>query len=229
MLNSAYVYRKHLAQHIRIGQGWKKTRLNLISRSAPFILQSWYSYVTVGEFVAFFIGWNLILEYLIGTASGASALSSMLDSLTNRTISAWSIKNLGQMHSPWQGADEYSYPDLLAMFICMIMVVVVGAGLKNSMMLNNILNFANMIVWVSGILCIDKILNMTNRNFQNSIFLFTWKWDENGLYQIMLLWNFLLEPIVRFLSNYKIIIYASVNKRYLGRHCCRWLILPKRR
>lgn len=113
------------------------------------------------------------MEYLIGTASGASALSSMLDSLTNRTISAWSIKNLGQMHSPWQGADEYSYPDLLAMFICMIMVVVVGAGLKNSMMLNNILNFANMIVWVSGILCIDKILNMTNRNFQNSIFLFT--------------------------------------------------------
>ena len=58
--------------------------------------------MTVGEFVAFFIGWNLILEYLIGTASGASALSSMLDSLTSRAISNWSIANLGQMHSPWQ-------------------------------------------------------------------------------------------------------------------------------
>ena len=105
--------------------------------------------MTVGEFVAFFIGWNLILEYLIGTASGASALSSMIDSLTNRSISEWSIKNLGQMRQPWEGADENGYPDLLAMFICIVMVVIVGAGLKNSMMLNNVLNIANLLVWVS--------------------------------------------------------------------------------
>ena len=45
------------------------------------------------------------------------------------------------------GADENSYPDLLAMLICIIMVIIVGAGLKNSMMLNNVLNIANLIVW----------------------------------------------------------------------------------
>ena len=103
----------------------------------------------MGEFVAFFIGWNLILEYLIGTASGASALSSMIDSLSNRSISEWSIKNLGKMRQPWEGAEENGYPDLLAMFICLAMVLIVGAGLKNSMMLNNVLNVANLFVWVS--------------------------------------------------------------------------------
>lgn len=57
-----------------------------------------YSYVTVGEFVAFFIGWNLILEYLIGTAAGASALSSMFDSLANHTISRWMINSVGTLN-----------------------------------------------------------------------------------------------------------------------------------
>lgn len=57
-----------------------------------------YSYVTVGEFVAFFIGWNLILEYLIGTAAGASALSSMFDSLANHSISNYMITHLGSVH-----------------------------------------------------------------------------------------------------------------------------------
>lgn len=57
-----------------------------------------YSYVTVGEFVAFFIGWNLILEYLIGTAAGASALSSMADSLANHSISHFMTSHIGTLN-----------------------------------------------------------------------------------------------------------------------------------
>ncbi|GFT93910.1 probable cationic amino acid transporter [Trichonephila clavipes] len=46
-----------------------------------------YSYVTVGEFIAFVIGWNMVLEYLIGTAAGACAISACVDAITGGTIS----------------------------------------------------------------------------------------------------------------------------------------------
>ncbi|KAI7792622.1 probable cationic amino acid transporter [Triplophysa rosa] len=109
-----------------------------------------YSYVTVGEFVAFFIGWNLLLEYMIGTAAGASALSSMFDSLANHTISRYMINHLGTLNG--LGKGEESYPDLLALLIAMLVTVIVGLGVKNSVSFNNVLNVVNLIVWIFMVL-----------------------------------------------------------------------------
>uniref|UniRef100_A0A3Q0SSK7 Solute carrier family 7 member 14b n=1 Tax=Amphilophus citrinellus TaxID=61819 RepID=A0A3Q0SSK7_AMPCI len=97
-----------------------------------------YSYVTVGEFVAFFIGWNLILEYLIGTAAGASALSNMFDSLANHSISNYMITHLG----------TDTYPDLLALFIALLVTVIIALGVRNTVGFNNVLNMVNLVVWV---------------------------------------------------------------------------------
>ncbi|XP_059183053.1 probable cationic amino acid transporter [Centropristis striata] len=105
-----------------------------------------YSYVTVGEFVAFFIGWNLILEYLIGTAAGASALSSMFDSLANHSISHYMITHLGTLRGLGKGED--TYPDLLALFIALLVTVVIALGVRNSVGFNNVLNVVNLVVWV---------------------------------------------------------------------------------
>ncbi|XP_032639576.1 solute carrier family 7 member 14 [Chelonoidis abingdonii] len=105
-----------------------------------------YSYVTVGEFVAFFIGWNLILEYLIGTAAGASALSSMFDSLANHTISRWMVDSVGTLNG--LGNGEESYPDLLALVIAVIVTIIVAMGVKNSVGFNNVLNAINLVVWL---------------------------------------------------------------------------------
>ncbi|KAG7274079.1 hypothetical protein CRUP_028786 [Coryphaenoides rupestris] len=109
-----------------------------------------YSYVTVGEFVAFFIGWNLILEYLIGTAAGASALSSMFD------LAGQSQHQSLHDHTPGHATGtgyvpaskgEDTYPDLLALIITLLVTAVIALGVRNSVGFNNVLNVVNLVVW----------------------------------------------------------------------------------
>ncbi|KAG7317467.1 hypothetical protein KOW79_018502 [Hemibagrus wyckioides] len=126
-----------------------------------------YSYVTVGEFVAFFIGWNLILEYLIGTAAGASALSSMFDSLANHSISRYMITHLGTLNG--LGKGEESYPDLLALVIAALVTVIVAVGVKNSVSFNNILNVVNLLVWVFVV--IAGLFFLSGENWEDGRFL----------------------------------------------------------
>lgn len=71
-----------------------------------------YSYVTVGEFMAFVIGWNLVLEYVIGTASVARGYSNYIDSLINGTVQTHLRHYL-----PIDVPGLSSYPDFMAFCI----------------------------------------------------------------------------------------------------------------
>ncbi|XP_050301397.1 cationic amino acid transporter 2 isoform X2 [Anthonomus grandis grandis] len=99
-----------------------------------------YSYVTVGEMVAFVIGWNMILEYLIGTSACACALSACFNALANGAIS----KALHTRFGEFIGRD----PDYLAFIITILMMLILAAGVKKSLIFNNILNIINFSVWV---------------------------------------------------------------------------------
>ncbi|XP_028289804.1 probable cationic amino acid transporter [Gouania willdenowi] len=119
-----------------------------------------YSYVTVGEFVAFLIGWNLILEYLIGTAAGASALSSMFDSLANHSISSYMTSHLGTLQGLGKGED--TPPDLLALFIALLVTAIIALGVKNSVGFNNVLNVVNLLVWAFMVVAGLFFISATN-------------------------------------------------------------------
>ena len=54
-----------------------------------------YVYVTIGELWGFLIGWNIILELMIGVASVARAWSGAMDALFNQAIRNGTIKAIG--------------------------------------------------------------------------------------------------------------------------------------
>lgn len=53
-----------------------------------------YTFVTIGEFLAFLIGWNLLIEYSIGSASIAKGITSYVDALVDGRISELWLKIL---------------------------------------------------------------------------------------------------------------------------------------
>ena len=102
-----------------------------------------YAYVTVGEFVAFVIGWNLLLEYVIGTASVARAYSGQLDSLMNNTMQKH-FKSAMPIHVSFLS----EYPDFCALGITLLLTGILSVGVKESTRFNNIFTFLNVAIVV---------------------------------------------------------------------------------
>ncbi|XP_054730458.1 high affinity cationic amino acid transporter 1 [Anastrepha obliqua] len=111
-----------------------------------------YSYVAVGEFVAFIIGWNMILEYLIGTSACACALSSSFDSLTGGAIANAIGDTIGTIFG--------KPPDFIAFGIALIMTCILAMGASKSVIFNHTLNAINLATWVfvmaAGLFYVDS-------------------------------------------------------------------------
>ncbi|XP_078697529.1 cationic amino acid transporter 4-like [Branchiostoma floridae x Branchiostoma belcheri] len=107
-----------------------------------------YTYVTVGELLAFVIAWNMILEYVIGAAAVARAWSGYVDYLAGYKISNWTNSHLS-MGNIQPFADS---PDLVACGLMLLVMLFIGLGAQVSAHLNTILTLVNMMV-VAFIVC----------------------------------------------------------------------------
>ncbi|XP_034950558.1 cationic amino acid transporter 4 [Chelonus insularis] len=113
-----------------------------------------YTYVTMGEFWAFIIGWNIMLEHVMGAASVARAWSGYVDSLTggpfkNMTQSLMYLITGNDMN---ESTLNFS-PDPVAGVICILYALLLGCGVKVSVRLNSIFTLVNLgvIILVIGV------------------------------------------------------------------------------
>ncbi|KAJ4442790.1 hypothetical protein ANN_04383, partial [Periplaneta americana] len=122
-----------------------------------------YSYVCVGEFVAFVIGWNLILEYVIGTASVARGLSSYIDKLIDNVMQN-KMKELMPMNIDFLS----KYPDFFSFGVILLLTGILSIGVKESTILNNIFTAVNLLTVLTVIIAGALKCDISNWNIPKS-------------------------------------------------------------
>jgi APA family basic amino acid/polyamine antiporter len=104
-----------------------------------------YSYATMGEFIAWIIGWDLVLEYALGAATVAIGWSQYLNDLL-MTFFGTSIP-YEWSHSPFQSAGGvHGIVNLPAILIIFLLTMLLIRGTAESAVVNNIIVFVKVAI-----------------------------------------------------------------------------------
>ncbi|XP_074247352.1 cationic amino acid transporter 4 isoform X3 [Saimiri boliviensis] len=101
-----------------------------------------FTYVSMGELWAFLIGWNVLLEYIIGGAAVARAWSGYLDAMFSHRIRNFTETHVGS----WEISLLAQYPDFLAAGIILLASAFVSCGARVSSWLNHTFSTISLLV-----------------------------------------------------------------------------------
>ncbi|MFN0242320.1 MAG: amino acid permease [Planctomycetota bacterium] len=101
-----------------------------------------YSYATMGEFVAWIIGWDLVLEYAVGAATVAIAwseyLNKLLEYLGFRIPYEWCHSPFDKLHDASGAVIASGVVNLPAVFILLVLSLILIRGTRESAFFNGI-------------------------------------------------------------------------------------------
>ena len=109
-----------------------------------------YSYATMGELMAWIIGWDLVLEYGVGAATVAIAWSEYLNKLLSFLPGRHTIP-YQWCHSPFEheminGAAVHGIMNIPALFIVLMLSLLLVRGMKESAFVNSVIVIAKVAI-----------------------------------------------------------------------------------
>jgi basic amino acid/polyamine antiporter, APA family len=140
-----------------------------------------YTYATMGEFLAWIIGWDLILEYAVGAATVGIAWSEYLNNLLVNVL-GWKPIPFSLSHSPFQSnleTGEHGIINLPALFIVSAISLLLIKGIQESAFVNGIIVVVKVAIVIMIIIIGWNFVNPDNHTPYippSSIFV-----DEHGI------------------------------------------------
>jgi basic amino acid/polyamine antiporter, APA family len=116
-----------------------------------------YTYATVGEIIAWIIGWNLIWEYGMAAAPVAGTLSANLQNILQQSgvhLPAWATSAYN--------AQTHAYFDVIAFFSVLVFSTLLAVGIRESAGANSIL-----VVLKMGVLALFVVIALPFVNHVN--------------------------------------------------------------
>src|SRR3954469_14173960 len=110
-----------------------------------------YAYATIGEFIAWIIGWDLILEYALSVSTVAVGWSGYFVSLANDIgihIPIALTTPLGKVVTDQSGATITGIINLPAIFIVIVVSTLLISGIRQSANANTVMVFIKAMVLV---------------------------------------------------------------------------------
>lgn len=129
-----------------------------------------YSYATLGEIVAWIIGWDLILEYAFGAVTVSVSWSGYLLSLLKKTLGISLPDPLLMLtQSPWgdlvtlaDGHQTHGYWNLPASFIAIVVTAILYRGMRESAIVNNAIVVVKITIVIAFIVLGWSVVSSSN-------------------------------------------------------------------
>ncbi|KAI1296536.1 Cationic amino acid transporter 2 [Halotydeus destructor] len=115
-----------------------------------------YSYVAIGEFMGFIIGWGLVLQYIMSTASVARGYSGYVDSLVDGALSAHLKRYIPSL------VAQYCDPDVLSFSLVILLTILLCVGIKESTKFHIVFTLINLLVVAYFVIVGSAHVSMAN-------------------------------------------------------------------